>query len=452
MKCIALIFTLFCLACPTIAADYRFSREVLVGDSDKPALLALPLDEAVYKAAASDFRDLALLDEQNQETAYLPQKIASRKTLSRRVALASGSPALQPNASGGITVTFKLEPIGFYADGLSLYTGQRDFEYNVRVEGSLDGSYWYLLVERAAIYDYSRYMTVSNRDIALPPNRYPILRISVDRAVQSHIGELTELTRTLRGNEELQRDEKTELRQETLHIDRIEPWRTQTDHVADVEQVFNYTPTAFKISQDTERKATLIDISMNNQPLNGFDLDIATPNFNRRAEVQMPIRQGVETRMQILGSGVLDALRFRDIDRLQNHLSFTEQRGNDYRIVIDNRDAPPLTVNNIVGTGPGYQLLFISQPGKRYRLLYGADLDAKPRYDIEPIRELQRQGQATESVSLGPEIAAPAAEKHSDIAALINSNAFLTAVVVLMVLVLAWSLFKVGKRMNDLDV
>ncbi len=451
MKCIAFVLTLCCFVTAASAADYRFSREVLGNHGDKPALLTLALDAAVYKASAADFRDLALLDEQNQETAYVLQKIASRKTVSRRIALVSATPELQPNANGGITVIIKLEPFGFPADGLTLATGQRDFEYSVRVEGSLDGSYWYPLVEGAAIYDYSRHMAVSNHNIALPPNRYPILRIVIDRAVQSHIGELTELTRSLRGNQELQRDEKTELRQEALHIDRIEPWRTQTDNVADVEQVFNYPPTTFKISQDAERQATLIDISMDNQPLNGFDVDIATPNFNRRAEVQIPIRQGIETRMQILASGVLEALRFRDIDRLQNHLPFPEQRRNDYRIVINNLDTPPLAVNGIVGTGPGYQLLFIGQPGKRYRLVYGADLDAKPRYDIEPIRELQRRGQATESADLGPEVAALAAEKSWDFAALINSNGFLTGVVVLMVLVLAWSLFKVGKRMNDLD-
>jgi len=445
----ALLLGLLC--CATVQAEtaYRFNREIRLGDSGKPALVAVPLDTAVYRATTADFRDLAIVDQQNQETAYLLQKIAGRKAQRRRMALTSSQPTLETRANEGIALTVTLEGIGNYADGITLNTQQHDFEYSVRVEGSLDGHIWVPLVEQALIYDYSRYMAVGKRDIALPSNHYQILRISIDQPTQTQAAELTELTRTLRNGEEIQRDETTELRRQPLHIDGIELWRLQTDNVADAEQVFSYAPTAFKVSQDQQN--TLIDIIMDNQPLNGFELDVATPSFSRHAEVQVPIQQGIETRMQILAADTLKALRFREIQQLQDLLAFPEQRRQNYRIVIADRDNPALTINNVIGKGPGYQLVFLSQPGQQYRLFYGADLDSKPSYDTDAILQLQRRGYSTETASLGPEIVAPTNKSTFDFAAMLNNRAFLGTAIVLMLLALAWSLYKIGKRIGEMD-
>lgn len=451
MKFIALALGLVvCCAEAQAEIPYRFNREIKLNDS-KPALVAVPLDAAVYRASAADFSDLAILDSQNQETAYVLQKVASRKSLSRRVVLSSSTPTLETRADGGIVLTLTLNGIGAYADGITLNTEQQDFEYAIKVEGSLDGNIWLPLVERAAIYDYSRFMAIGKRDVALPANHYQILRISVENATQTHVAELTELTRTLRNGQEIQRDEKTDLRQQPLHIDSIDLWRAQTDNVADAEQSFDYAPAGFKVSQDSERQNTLIDVAMANQPLNGFALDIATPNFSRHAEVQIAIPQGIETRMQILAGDTLQAIRFRDIQQLQNQLAFPEQRRENYRIVIANRDNPPLAINQVTGKGPGYQLVFLSQPGQQYRLFYGADVDGKPHYDTDAILQLQRQGYSTEAASLGPEVAAPTEEKALDFAVVLNSRGFLGTVIMLMLLVLGWSLYKIGKRIGEID-
>jgi len=432
------------------AGEQRYSREVVVPPGNQQALMALPLDAAVYKASADDYRDLVLLDEQNAKTPFVLQKIASHKTQTQRYALESVPSALQTGADGDIAVTVELKTENVFADGLTLKTAQHDFEYDVRVEGSDDGRQWQPLLTDAKIFDYARYMAYSKRDVALPANRFKYLRIWVDRASQSRAAELSELTRTLRGDQELQRDEKISLIKHALHIDAVELWREQTVSVPDQLQTFDYQSDAIAIRHDGDNKLTLVDVISGRQPLDGLELAISTPNFSRSARVMVNVPQGVEAGFREIASGRLEAIRFQDIEQVNTHLAFAEQRRSGYRIVIEDRDNPPLQISEVRGTGPGYQMVFIYQPDKRYRLLYGAKLDAAPSYDIEPIVQLQRQGYRAETAGLGAVTEIGAADTGLDIAGLLNSNGFLGMVIVVMVTVLGWSLYQVGKRSNEM--
>ncbi|CAD6880221.1 hypothetical protein [Methylomonas albis] len=431
---------------------YRFFRPVLAQDNGQQSLLAVPLDSAVYANSAADFRDLRLTDQNGVETPYFLEKIASQKTVSKRLASASKTIDLQKfgDEDEGFVVTVQLDKNAANADGLSLVTNQHDFEYALQIHGSNDGENWQLLVERAQIYDYSRYMRVGNHDVELPANSFRQFKIVVAKASQTRVAELLELTRTVRGGEELQRQETTQLSTEALHVERIELWHNVGETVADADQPFDY-PVSFKIKRDAEQKATVIDVDTLRQPLNGFKLQIMTPNFSRQAEVQIPLTQGLETQMQTIGSGTLEALHYQDINREQTSIGFPEQRQARYRIVIHDQDNPELQVNTVAGSGPGYQLLFLPQTGLSYQLKYGTETAAAPRYDTAPIQELLRRGYRSNSAGLGPETEISAAVNHFNFGQLLNSRWFLGIAIVLMVIALAWSLFRVGKRVANLS-
>ncbi|WP_020485655.1 DUF3999 family protein [Methylomonas sp. MK1] len=434
------------------APAFRYSRPVLAQDNGQQSLLAVPLDSAVYANTAADFRDLRLIDQNGVETPYLLQKIASRKTVSKRVASTSKTIDLQKfgDEDEGFVVTVQLDKNAANADGLSLVTNQHDFEYALQIHGSNDGQNWQLLVERAQIYDYSRYMSVGNRDVELPANSFRQFKIVVAKASQTRVAELLELTRTVRGGEELQRQETTQQIKEPLHVERIELWHNVGETVADTDQQYDY-PASFKIKLDTEQKATIIDVDTLRQPLKGLKLQIMTPNFSRQAEVQIPLTQGLETQMRTIGTGSLEALHYQDINREQTSIGFPEQRQSRYRIVIRDQDNPELHINTVAGTGPGYQLLFLPQTGLSYQLKYGSETAEQPRYDTAPIQELLRRGYRSNSAGLGPETEAKAAEQAFNVAKLLNSSWFLGVVITLMVVVLAWSLFRVGKRVANLS-
>lgn len=441
---------LFAQAQANEAPAYRFSRPVQTPDSGQQSLLAVPLDSAVYANSAADFRDLRLTDQNGIETPYLLQKIAGQKTVSRRQPARSETVDLQKFGDEGFVITVKLDKNAANADGLSLVTSQHDFEYALQIHGSNDGENWQLLVDKALIYDYSRYMSVGNRDVAIPSNSFRQFKIVVAKANQTRVAELLELTRTLRGNEEVQREESTQLQTEALHVERIDLWHLNSETLAADYQAFDYPVSSFKISQDAEHKTSVVDIETLRQPLTGFNLQIMTPNFSRGAEVQIPMQQGITTQMQTIGSATLEALHYQDINRDQTGISFPEQRQAHYRILIRNQDNPILHINTITGSGLGYQLLFLPQAGVSYRLQYGTDHVEAPRYDVAPIQELLRRGYQSTLAGLGPETALAPEEEKFDFAKLLNSHLFLGLAIGLMVLVLAWSLFKVGKRLGDM--
>lgn len=445
------LILLFCLLLPSARAGegevYRFSRNVTGPDGERQALLAIPLDAAVYAASNADFSDLRLFDAAGVETPYWLQKMAGQKTVTTRMPSASETSGLHKTGTDSIVISQDLKADASNIDGLTVVTPQRDFEYVLQVQGSENGQDWHILADKALIYDYSRFMRIGHTDVALPANRDRHFKIVIAQAVETHAAELLELTRTLQGDTELQRTEKIDLQRQPLHIERIELWHNETETVAHAERIFDYPVSGFNISQDAEHKTTLVEIQTQNQPLSGFTLEIASPSFSRRAEVQVPRKHGIETRMQTLAQGTLSALHFQDINRNDTRIGFPEQHLPNYRVVLYNQDNPPLSISNIVASGPGYQLVFLAQPGQSYQLRYGADKVSAPRYDTAPIQTVLSAGYQAVVANLGPEISSPAQPARFDFFQLIDSRLFLGLAIGLMVLVLGWSLYKVSARL-----
>jgi hypothetical protein len=449
---IAKIVLLGLLLSPAFAAEapaFQFSRAVVSPDSSQQSLVAVKLDTEVYSHGAVDFRDLRLVDQDAVETPFLLQKIASRKTLVQRDVQQGKIETLSKTADDSISVTVTLQPDAANADGLRLVTTQRDFEYSLQVQGSVDGNSWQNLVDDAAIYDYSRFAAISKREVELPGNQFRYFKIIVAKATQTRGAELLELTRSLQGNAEQQRSEKLQLRSEPLHIEAVEFWHNRSEAVADIAEQFEYPLTAYKVSEDSEHQTSLIDIESPAVPLSGFSLHSETANFSRDAEVQIPQQRGIENRWQTIVHDRLEALHFQDINREQTTLTFAEQRQSHYRIVIHNQDNPPLKIGSVSALGNGYQLLFLSQAGKSYWLQYGNGQAELPRYDTASIQELLRRGFQPTPAALGPATAATAVAEAFDFSALLNSKGFLVAAISLMVLVLGWSLYRAVKRLQD---
>lgn len=427
----------------------RFSRDVLYQEQAQQALLAVALDTAIYAASASDFRDLRLIDSHDVETPYWLQKIGGSKVVIKRLAVRGAKPKLEKSGEDGIIVTVDLEKDeSAHVDGLSVVTSQRDFEYALQVQGSEDGKNWQPLLQNGMIYDYSRFMNFGNRDIELPGNSYRHFKIIVAKAVDTQVAELLEMTRSLQQGRELQRDEKIDMRSKPLHSERIELWHNQTETVAENERRFDYPVADFEVSRDADKQITQIEINAQFLPLHGLELNFATANFSRYAEVQVPFKQGIETRISTIASGKLEALHFKDFAREQTTLHFPEQRRQTYRVVIHDQDNPPLQFDGVTGIGPGYQMLFLPQPGQTYQLRYGAETAEMPHYDIAAIQELLRRGYQSLPAGLGPETAIAAEQAGFDLARLLDSDAFLAVVMTLMVMVLGWSLYRVGKRVG----
>lgn len=439
------------LLAQAVAAEdiYRFSRPIAWQGNGQEELLTVPLDSRIYAATRDGFPDLRLVDQQGTETPFLLEKAAETRTETTRLDCDSELLTLKKKDDKAIEITLRLKEDEPNADGLTVFTPLTNFEHRLQIFGSDDGKNWSLLVKDAEIFDYSRYMPVSNRDIPLPTNTYRHFKVFIEEPIQTREAELLELTRKLDGNKEAERSERIDLQRIPLQIERIGFWRNQTEVLPETEKHFSYPAVGFKITQDKEHKATLIDVEMQREPLTGFTLQTSSRNFNRAAAVQIPVKYGIETRMQEIGSTTFESLHFQDIHRDQTTILFPEQRQQQYRIVVSDNDNPPLQIDAVSGVGNGYNLLFLPQKGNSYSLRYGSETATLPHYETAPIQELLRKGYKSTPAALDAETTAAQVPEELDFAKLLNSKFFLGAVVTLMVVVLAWSLVRVGKRIEQ---
>ncbi len=164
----------------------------------------------------------------------------------------------------------------------------------------------------------------------------------------------------------------------------------------------------------------------------------------------MEEKRGVQSSWRKIGESTLSRIDFKGLKQEELAVKFPESRRATYRLVIDNRDSPPLKVTGIKATGNVYELLFLASPNTRYQLVYGS-ADAKlPQYDTAAIQQVLGQGFRPAQVelgALGPGPGPPAAFQWSD---LLNNRGLLFGTITLLVIVLAWGLYHAVKRFDNL--
>jgi hypothetical protein len=142
---------------------------------------------------------------------------------------------------------------------------------------------------------------------------------------------------------------------------------------------------------------------------------------------------------------------FKTLKRETLSISFPESRHSQFRIVIDDRDSPPLEVTGIKAEGNVYEVVYLAAPDVHYQLLYGS-ADAEPaKYDTAALQELLRERFRPTQAELGPQTTpqggrVPPAFKWSK---LVNNPLLLGAVITLLVVLLGWALYRAVKRMDN---
>ncbi|MBL1265017.1 DUF3999 family protein [Candidatus Methylomicrobium oryzae] len=448
--------TLFCVLLLTALAagaetGYRFSRPVEWKAETGEVLLAVPLDSRIYAAARDGFPDIRIVDQNGTETPYLLEKAAESKTLTSRQNF-NGKLKAVNKVKNSIEVYYDLEKASENADGLTVHTPVKNYEHRIDVFGSDDGTHWTPLVQNATIFDYSAYLQFDQRDIVLPKNTFRQFKVVVQEAAPASATAWSQTIETARGsggkNEHIVVDSQR-LQRIPLKIDRVDFWHEHSEVQPETEKKFDYSQ-RFTVKEEPETHTTLIDVTGSREPLTGFRLETTARNFNRPATVRVPYKKGIESGWQDVGSATLESVHFREFSREPLTLPFPEQRRDIYRIVIENADNPPLPIRSVTGIGNGYNLLFLPSPNTRYHLRYGARNAKPPRYETGPIQEVLCRGYARTPAALGPETAAPAEPESLDWVGILNSKLFLMLAAVIAVLVLVWSLVRVGRRVEEL--
>jgi hypothetical protein len=445
------------LAATTHAADERFSKPINLPDFDGEELVAVPLDSDIYAASGPDFPDLRIVTADKKEMAYVVRRAQAKRSRTERQVWDATDLKLKPLDDGGLEITFRsnLERHPQPPQGIAFHSPLTNFEHHVKIEASTDGENWQTLVEDGLIFDYSQFMDVRNLalDLKVPENEKPShYRVTIADVTQEQESQLLELSRNMQAGAETDRTERTVINRQPFRIDRIELWHDKVVRDVSVDAEDDYPLELFKIVTDDKSKQTYIYLTSQREPLTEITLETPNRNFSRMANVYIPSSiPGQPNSWSQLMKVNLERIDFRTLKRESLTFPFREIRSDEYRIVIENRDSPPLEITGAKARGHVYQAVFLADASGKYEINYGGDLRSA-NYDTAVLNNTMKSGFEPVMATLGPQLVTEMLPEPAKtfMERILNDTWLLSLLIGMLVLILAFGLYRATQNLDQM--
>lgn len=445
-------FFLFCLMAwspnsPAENESFRWSRSVNADSLGEDEILSVTLDSHIYGETRPDYADLRIFDQRSDPVPYLIERLTSNEVVKSIHEVSSEVSGIERPDDNRLVLYLTITTVhpppvyGIYID-----TPLKDFERRVTVSGKASDGEWTVLASGALLYDYTRFIDLRETRVRFTPSQYQTYRVEIDQVTEEKESTLYELERTFQHREEVQRTDRTTIEKRPFRIGRISMWTEERQEVVKVEHKAEYPVVSFENKVEEGDKTTIVLVKTQGEPLTELSIAAEGQNFNRHAEVQVPVVYGGQRTWRAISAGIISQISFRQFKHTKATLTFSEQRAKEYRVVIQNEDNPPLRVSAVTARGNQYHVLFLAGSGEAYRVVYGNDVVAKPKYDAAAILGYLRGGYAPRAVAVGEPIIN---KKHrAGATGFFNGKIFFGLVVAIFVAILGVAIFKAGKKIK----
>jgi hypothetical protein len=175
-------------------------------------------------------------------------------------------------------------------------------------------------------------------------------------------------------------------------------------------------------------------------------------NFSRTATLQAPKSGGAGDDWQTIAAGTLS--RFAVANLTKNDVSLElrgPQRHERYRLVLENRDSPPLDVKGVNGRGPVYQLVFLATPDQKLTLEYGSPEAQPGSYDAAALQASLAGGISPTIAKLTAAVENTAAPAEAPFrwSQLLDDSRVLFGGIALLTAILAFGLYRASRRLES---
>ncbi len=326
--------------------DWQFSKQI--ESLSQAGYVRLTLDGEVYDRSQRFLADLRLLDDQEREVPYTI--FAERDTTKEELYHPRiFNKAILPGAYSTLTLDLEKEVSN---NTLSLQIKSHDFKRRVEVGGSQDGKRWLVLKDDAYIFDFTGDQKVQLTTIKYPDSQYRYLEVKIWNGKEPPLsieGASLSLVRTTTA--------RRSVRASQIH----------------------------SREEDSKLKATVcvLDLKYRNVPADFLTIETPEENFFRLIKIQ-----GSNDLKNWQRSEQGDLYRFRTekYSLEKKTLRVPEVRCRYLKLMVYNQDDPPLQLAALEVQGVEQDLIFQTQPGRRYSLYYGNPLAQPPQYDIERLK------------------------------------------------------------------
>jgi len=344
------------------AGAWRYVKTV--SGPSETGFYALQLDREVLAHAQPSLADVRLVDAGGLERPC-ELRIASGQHSVEAV------PAQMHNLSRvpGIGTRFELmlPTARELTSEVTIETPDRNFRYQVTVEGSADGRSWAVLRDDGAIFDFSEDVQARSTVVKLPQTTFRYLRVTIRDAAA----------------------EPVKVTGATVAREVVRPAQSVQMDV---------TP---RIQDDPQRNATdlFFDLGLPNQPFSEVALAFSNDNVRRSCEVS--VQDPTTGQWRVVGSGLIFRYHTATFTGEQTRFSFLEARGQHVRVSVLNGDNQPLHVTGGSLSSIPRTFVFEWDPARPVRLFYGAAA-GPPVYDLGAFLRYEQVEPKT-GLALGPE-------------------------------------------------
>ena len=434
------------------AVLFRFSRPINVVGQAQEEWFSVLLDSDVYAATRDSFPDLRVLDAGDRLVPFLIRRVSEPRTEQVRKIWTAVNPTLMPLDNNGMEIRIILKPEDPSPLALNFVTPLQNFEQQVRVFSTAEGTES-MLVDGVLIFDYSQFMDVRRTEVVLPPTSAREFRIVIDALTSDQESQLLELTRSLRGDAEDIRTEKTTIQRRPFRIDRIDLWTEQADKIVHADKVQPWPVTDLKVTQDSEENQTLVEFVSRREPLTELTIVTGSRNFSRHAVLQIfDDKSANHADLKTIADTTISQFQLRDFQEEHLTIRLPETRRDSLRLVLDNGDSPALSIDAVNAFGHQDEVVFLGKPDQNVRLVYGSETAQPPNSDTVALMTALARGIQPVTATLGVQsaIAGSGAQKPVDVKSLLNNPFLMGSVIGILVILLGWGLYQASRRIDQM--
>ncbi len=430
---------------------YQWQRELDLPDLMATTCVAVPLDSHFFEFTRDGHPDVRLHDDQGLPIGFLIQSIRQAKTHSLRSYWTAEQTAAKVDSRIGLQLEFTLREKEPTPQGIRIITPLHDFEHQVRLESSSDGTTWKAVGFPAVIFDYSRHVDARNDLVPIVATADRQFRLTIEAITAEQESLLLELNRKLNGGAEIDRTERTTIARRPFRIERIEFYQDQTRIEGGLNQLNVYPIKEFRQTENTKDHQTILLFGSQREPISEVKILTTADNFSRSATMEVEqVGTNDEPRWNKLATGALTRFSIGLLHKEELTLLVGETRATRYRIVIENRDSPPLPITGVEVSGPAYELTFLAGPNERLQLEYGSATALAGQFDTAALQAVLRLGQAPVIASLKTPVANPQAPADGGRGwRPWNDSRVLLTTIVAATLLLGWGLFRASQQLQS---
>lgn len=374
------------------ASDFRSALEYvrtanLKAESLPGTICAFVLDEDLYNNTNGLYSNLRIYDSTGQQVPFtVRQKFTtalrkSEKTYPARIESLIPPETDKNNRLEIIVAGPKPEIVKvFNAERITINTIATNFEKNVTVYGSADGSNWKELAAGVKIYDYSSIANLRNTEIKIPDSGCRMFKLELLNF--SELKQQSGFSQLVKNDKEGNAVETNRFyERQDFKIDNIILTAKAAEQQISVPATEKINASFTETREKDGRQ--VFDITTSSSPVVSITIITGSQNFARDGILECSADGKT---WNYLAGGKFFSYLLPGVNRSELSLPIAANRAQRYRLTLFNKDNPALQNVDIVLTAEVNHALFLSAaaqlPAKVY---YGGDAIPVPQYDIQEI-------------------------------------------------------------------